>query len=115
VVAHPECVASVLDMADEVCSTEKMIAFCRNHPADTVIVATETGMLNRLRREIPGKRFVAGPTETCACNDCRFMKMNTLEKLRDSLRDLQPQIEMDPATRENALQPIKRMLEWSRR
>ena len=115
VVAHPECVASVRDMADEVCSTEKMIAFCRNHPADTVIVATETGMLNRLRREIPGKRFVAGPTETCACNDCRFMKMNTLEKLRDSLRDLQPQIEMDPATRENALQPIKRMLEWSRR
>jgi len=114
VVAHPECVEAVRDLADEVCSTEKMVAFCRNHPADTIIVATETGMIHRLQREIPEKTFVAGPTDTCACNDCRFMKMNTVEKLRDCLRDLTPEITMDEAVRQRAFTPIKRMLDWSR-
>lgn len=114
VVAHPECVEAVRDMADEVCSTEKMIAFCQDHPAKEIIVATETGMLNRLRREIPGKVFIAGPTETCACNDCRFMKMNTIEKLRDCLRDMTPEITMDESVRARAYEPIKRMLDWSR-
>lgn len=114
VVAHPECVEAVRDLADIVCSTEKMVTYCRDSSADTLIIATESGMLNRLRREIPGKRFVAGPTETCACNDCRFMKMNTVEKLRDCLRDLSPTIELDPEVRERALTPIQRMLDWSR-
>lgn len=114
VVAHPECVEAVRDLADEVCSTEKMIAYCREHPAHTIIVATETGMIHRLQREIPEKTFVAGPTDTCACNDCRFMKMNTLEKLRDCLRDLTPEITMDEAVRQRAYAPIKRMLDWSR-
>lgn len=114
VVAHPECVEAVRDMADEVCSTEKMIAFCKSHPSREIIVATETGMLNRLRREIPGKLFVAGPTETCACNDCRYMKMNTVEKLRNCLRDMTPEITMDEAVRAKAYAPIKRMLDWSR-
>lgn len=114
VVAHPECVEAVRDMADEVCSTEKMIAFCKNHSSREIIVATETGMLNRLRREIPGKLFIAGPTETCACNDCRYMKMNTVEKLRNCLRDMTPEITMDEAVRSQAYAPIKRMLDWSR-
>lgn len=114
IVAHPECVESVRDMADEVCSTEKMVAFCQNNPADSFIVATETGMLHRLRRELPNKTFIAGPTDRCACNDCRFMKMNTIEKLRDCLRDLTPEIEMDEAIRKKAFDPIQRMLEWSR-
>lgn len=114
VVAHPECVEAVRDLADEVCSTEKMVDFCRRSLSDTIIVVTETGMLHRLRREVPGKRFVAGPTESCACNDCRFMKLNTLDKLRDCLRDLSPVIEIDEATRLAAVQPIERMLEWSR-
>lgn len=114
IVAHPECVESVRDMADEVCSTEKMVAFCRDNPADSFIVATETGMLHRLRRELPGKTFIAGPTDRCACNDCRFMKMNTIEKLRDSLRDLSPEIKMDEEVRRKAFDPIQRMLEWSR-
>ncbi|MGF1451979.1 MAG: quinolinate synthase NadA [Opitutales bacterium] len=114
VVAHPECVEAVRDMADVVCSTEKMVHFCQQTDADDIIIATESGMLNRLRREIPHKRFIAGPTETCACNDCRFMKMNTLEKLRDCLRDLTPTIEMEEATRQRALVPIQRMLAWSR-
>jgi quinolinate synthase len=114
VVAHPECVETVRDMADEVCSTELMLGFCREHPSEDIIVVTETGMLNRLRREIPGKRFIAGPTDNCACNDCRYMKMNTIEKVRDALKNLSPQIEMDEAVRQKAFLPINRMLEWSK-
>ncbi len=114
VVAHPECVEAVRDFADEVCSTEKMIHYCKDHPSREIIVVTETGMLNRLRREIPGKVFIAGPTDNCACNDCRYMKMNTVEKLRDCLRDLSPEITMDEDIRAAAYHPIKRMLDWSR-
>jgi len=114
IVAHPECTEAVRDLADEVCSTEKMIHFCRSHPADTIIVATESGMIHRLQKDIPEKRFIAGPTDRCACNDCRFMKMNTLEKVRDALLNLEPRIEMDEAIRQRAYDPIKRMLDWSR-
>jgi quinolinate synthase len=90
-----------------------MIDFCRTSSADTFIVVTEPGMIHRLQREVPEKTFVAGPTDTCACNECRFMKMNTIEKLRDCLRDLTPQIEMDESLRQQAYAPIKRMLDWS--
>ena len=114
VVAHPECLSTVRDRADEVCSTEKMIAYCREHPAQTFIIATETGMLYRLRNELPHKRFVAAPTQNCACNDCRFMKMNTLEKVRDCLRSGAPQIELPEALLKKAALPIQRMLDWSR-
>jgi len=114
IVAHPECVETVCDIADKVCSTEKMLSFCQDQTSEDIIVVTETGMLNRLRREIPGRRFIAGPTDTCACNDCRFMKMNTVEKVRDALKTLSPAIEMDEAIREKAFIPIKRMLDWSR-
>src|SRR5688572_11346790 len=85
VVAHPECTYAVRMLADEVCSTEKMISYCKSSPAKSFIIVTESGMLHRLRREMPDKQFVAGPTEHCACADCRFMKMNTLEKLHDAL------------------------------
>ncbi|NDV61046.1 quinolinate synthase NadA [Puniceicoccales bacterium CK1056] len=114
VVAHPECTEAVRDLADEVCSTEKMVTFCRETPADKIIVVTETGMIHRLQKEIPDKTFIAGPTETCACNDCRFMKMNTLEKVRDALRNMTPEISMDEELRRKAAVPIERMLEWSR-
>lgn len=114
VVAHPECVEAVRDLADEVCSTEKMLSFCRNQPGRDIIVVTESGMLHRLRREVPGKRFIAGPTETCACNDCRYMKLNTLPKLRDCLQHLSPAIEMDESIRQKAFTPLQRMLDWSR-
>ena len=114
VVAHPECTETVRDNADEVCSTEKMIGFCRDCEAEKIIVVTETGMIHRLQREIPNKTFIAGPTDTCACNDCRYMKMNTIEKLRDCLRDMSPQIEMPEDIRLQAYAPIKRMLEWSK-
>ncbi|MDR3229340.1 MAG: quinolinate synthase NadA [Puniceicoccales bacterium] len=113
VVAHPECIEAVRDMADIVCSTEKMVAYCRENEADTFIIVTETGMINRLRREVPGKRFVAGPTDLCGCNDCRFMKMNTIEKLRDCLANLAPAVELPEHVIRDARAPIQRMLDWS--
>ena len=114
IVAHPECTEAVRDMADEVCSTERMVSFCRDTPADKIIVVTESGMIHRLQKEIPDKTFIAGPTDSCACNDCRFMKMNTLEKVRDALLNLTPEITMDEDLRLRAAVPIERMLEWSR-
>ena len=114
VVAHPECVRTVRELADEVCSTEKMVSFCRDHPSDAFIVLTETGMMHRLVRELPDKTFVAGPTDHCACNDCRFMKRNTVEKLHAALRDLSPAIDIPEDIRSRAQLPIERMLEWSK-
>src|SRR5258708_7278408 len=80
-VAHPECTRAVRMLADEVCSTEKMIDYCRKTPAQQIIIATEAGMLHRLQRECPNKTFIPAPTDNCRCNECRFMKMNTLEKV----------------------------------
>ena len=115
VVAHPECVQAVRDIADEVCSTELMVKFAKETSADRIIVVTESGMLHRLRREVPTKTFIAGPTDTCACNDCRFMKMNTIEKVRDALKTMSPQIDVPEPIRTAALVPIQRMLDWSKR
>jgi len=115
VVAHPECVQAVRDIADEVCSTELMVKFAKETPANEIIVVTESGMLHRLRKEVPNKTFIAGPTDTCACNDCRFMKMNTIEKVRDALKTMSPQIDVPEPIRSAALVPIQRMLDWSKR
>jgi len=114
VVAHPECTHAVRILADEVCSTEKMVGYCKNSPARAFIIVTESGMLHRLKREIPDKTFIPGPTDHCACADCRYMKMNTLDKLRDCLRDLSPQILIPEDLRARAELPIRRMLELSR-
>jgi quinolinate synthase len=112
-VAHPECIGPVRQLADEVCSTERMVKFCRENPATTFIIATEVGMLHRLRKECPGKTFVPAATENCHCNECRFMKLNTLEKLLDCLRDLSNTIEVPRDICQRALVPIQRMLEVS--
>lgn len=114
IVAHPECVEAVRAYADEVCSTELMVKFARENPAERIIVVTESGMLHRLRREVPHKTFIAGPTDTCACNDCKFMKLNTVEKLRDALKTLSPQIHLSAETIARAHAPIQRMLDWSK-
>ncbi len=114
VVAHPECTYAVRMLADEVCSTEKMIGYCRDSAADSFIIVTESGMLHRLRREIPGKTFIPGPTDACACADCRYMKMNTLEKLHDCLLRLEPQIVIPEDIRARAERPIRRMLALSK-
>ena len=114
VVAHPECTQAVRLLADEVCSTEKMVAFCQNAPVKDIIVVTESGMLNRLRKEAPDKNLIPGPTDRCACADCRFMKMNTLEKLHACLENLSPEVEMPEDLRKRAEAPLLRMLEQSK-
>ena len=114
VVAHPECPQAVRLLADEVCSTEKMVTFCKNSPAKAFVIVTEEGMLHRLRREIPDKVFIPGPTDTCACAECRYMKRNTLEKLYLCLRDLTPEILLEEELRAKAEKSVRRMLELSR-
>jgi quinolinate synthase len=114
VVAHPECTPAVRLLADEVCSTENMVSWCRNAPAHNLIVVTESGMLHRLRRECPDKNLIPGPTDRCACAECRYMKMNTLRKLRDCLDTLQPRVEMEESLRKRAEAPLLRMLEQSK-
>src|SRR5215471_11650448 len=114
VVAHPECTYAVRMLADEVCSTEKMIAFCKNSPANEIIVVTEAGMLHRLKKEIPGKTFIPGPTENCFCGECRYMKKNTIEKAYDALLKMEPEITLPEPIRARAELPILRMLELSR-
>lgn len=114
IVAHPECPQAVRLLADEVCSTEKMVAYCKNSPASAFVIVTEEGMLHRLRREIPDKVFIPGPTDQCACAECRYMKLNTLEKLYRCLRDLTPQITMEEPLRQRAELSVRRMLELSK-
>ena len=114
-VAHPECTKAVRMLADEVCSTEKMVEFCKRTPARRIISATEAGMLHRLKKESPEKTFIPAPTENCRCNECRFMKMNTLEKLCDCMADLEPRIELSQEIMRRARLPIERMLEISAR
>lgn len=114
VVAHPECPTAVRLLADEVCSTEKMVDFCKNAEAKNIIVVTESGMLHRLQKEAPEKNLIPGPTDRCACADCRYMKMNTLEKLHACLENLSPTVEMPEELRKRAELPLLRMLEQSK-
>jgi quinolinate synthase len=114
-VAHPECTKAVRMLADEVCSTEKMVDYCKRSSAPAIIIATEAGMLHRLQKECPDKLFIPAPTDNCRCNECRFMKMNTLEKLRDCMEEREPRIELAPEIIERARLPIERMLEISAR
>ncbi len=114
VVAHPECPFAVRLLADEVCSTEKMVDYSRQSPARNIIVVTEAGMLHRLKKEVPEKNFIPGPTDRCACAECRFMKMNTLEKAHAALLNLEPEITLPEPLRKRAEAPILRMLEWSK-
>jgi quinolinate synthase len=114
VVAHPECTQAVRLLADEVCSTEKMVSYCKNAPVHNIIVVTESGMLHRLRRECPEKNLIPGPTDHCACADCRYMKMNTLGKLHSCLERLVPRVEIPENTRLLAEKSLLRMLEQSR-
>lgn len=114
IVAHPECTKAVRLLADEICSTEKMIDFCKRTPARTIIIATESGMIHRLQKECPGKQFIPAPAENCRCNECKFMKMNTLEKLYDCMANLTPCVELSKELIQRARLPIQRMLDISR-
>jgi quinolinate synthase len=102
-------------LADEVCSTEKMVTYCKQSPAKCLIIATEPGMIHRLQKECPDKVFIPAPTERCACNNCKYMKLNTLEKLHDCLADGAPEIHLSADIIQKARAPIERMLEVSAR
>ena len=123
VVVHPESLREVRDMADTVCSTEKMIAYCKTEPAQKFIIVTESGIIHRMQKECPGKVFICAPTfdvmraptDPCRCSECKFMKMNTLEKVRDCMKNLAPRVELPQRILERARLPIERMLEISAR
>lgn len=117
VLAHPECKAPVLKLADVVGSTAALLKYAVRHPEHTYIVATEAGILHEMRKQCPQTTFIPAPPSdsTCACNECSYMRLNTLEKLRDCLCDESPEITVDPAIAARAVRPIERMLEISAR
>ncbi|MCS7026271.1 MAG: quinolinate synthase NadA [Bryobacteraceae bacterium] len=110
VAAHPECPADVLAMADFVGSTSAIIDWCVNHPAKEFIIVTESGVQHTLRKRAPEKLYHFVANEQCNCSECPYMKMNTLEKLRDCLRDLAPRVELPAELMDRARKPIERML-----
>jgi quinolinate synthase len=110
VVAHPECPQPVLDMADYIGSTSALIDWCVKSDAAEFIVMTESGVKHSLHKLAPEKRFYFVANEQCNCSECPYMKMNTLEKLRDALRDLRPRVELAQETVRRALVPLERML-----
>jgi quinolinate synthase len=121
VVVHPESLRAVRNLADAVASTEKMIDYCKTSPAHRFIVVTESGIIHRMQKECPGKEFLCAPTfdvmrlpsDNCRCSECKYMKMNTLEKVRDCMKKLAPRIELPSEIIQRARLPIERMLEIS--
>jgi quinolinate synthase len=114
VIAHPECEEPVLAMADYIGSTTALLKYAVANPAKEFIVVTEAGILHQMQKQAPEKTFIAAPPDAnCACNECPFMKKNTLEKVYESLRDLEPRIEMSAELIERARKPIDRMMALS--
>jgi quinolinate synthase len=123
VVVHPESLREVRDLADAICSTEKMITYCKTNPAKQFVIVTESGIIHRMQKECPGKEFICAPTfdvmrlpsDNCRCSECKYMKLNTLEKVRDCMKRLAPRIELPQHILQRARLPIERMLEISAR
>ncbi len=114
VLAHPECEDAVLEMADFIGSTSGLLAHTQRSSASAFIVATEVGILHQMQRARPDRTFIPAPPESsCACNECPFMKLNTLEKLHACLRDMEPRIELAPDLMHSARASIDRMLALS--
>ena len=110
VVAHPECPEAVLRHADFIGSTSAIIEYCGESPAQEFIVMTESGVNFSLERVAPGKKFHYVRNENCNCSECPYMRLNTLEKLRDALLKLEPRVELSDDVMRRALIPIERML-----
>ena len=115
-VAHPECDGPVLKLADMVGSTSAMLKHTQNSPAQKFIVASETGILHQMQKNSPEKEFLVVPKdETCSCNDCPYMKLNTMEKLYKCLLEESPEINLPEDVMERAEKPINRMLDISKK
>ena len=117
ILAHPECKQIVLQVADKVGSTAALLKYAVNSDKKQFIVATESGILHEMQKQCPEKEFIPAPPEdaTCACNECNFMRLNTLEKLYDCLLNEAPEVTVDKAVAEKAVLPIQRMLDISAR
>jgi quinolinate synthase len=115
VIAHPECQEHLLDLANFIGSTSRLLAHSRSSSAPTFIVLTEPGILHQMRKALPEKTFLPVPgLDGCSCNACPYMRLNTLDKLELCLERLEPAIELDETLRLQALAPIEQMLELSR-
>jgi quinolinate synthase len=113
-IAHPECESTVLRHASFIGSTAALLKYCQNSPTKQFIVATEPGIIHQMQKLAPEKHFIpAPPLNNCACNECPFMRLNTLEKLYLAMKNLTPAITMAEDIRIAALRPIQRMLEMS--
>ncbi len=114
IIAHPECEDAVLNRADYIGSTSKLLNFIQQDSGKSYIVATEVGIIHQMKKAAPEKEFIpAPPDKTCSCNECPYMKLNTMEKLYLSMKNREPQILMDKKLLEQSLIPIERMLEMS--
>jgi quinolinate synthase len=114
-IAHPECKAQILEIADFVGSTTALLNFTIKDSSKKYIVATETGILYQMRKSSPDKEFIIVPSdETCSCNDCPYMKLNTMQKLYLCLKNERPEIILDKSVMEKARRPIEKMLEISK-
>ena len=113
--AHPECKKYILEVADHVGSTSSILKFATNSDNNKFIIATEAGIMHELKKQNPNKTFIAAPPEdaTCACNECSYMKMNTLEKLYLCLKNEEPEITVEENIRIKAVKSIQRMLDIS--
>ncbi len=111
-IAHPESESQVLEIAHYIGSTSGLLSFVQNDSAETYIVGTEAGILHEMQKKAPHKTFIPAPVEddTCACSECAFMKLNTLEKLYLCLEHEQPEIQLAPALTKAARTPIERLL-----
>ncbi|MEZ4917367.1 MAG: quinolinate synthase NadA [Chitinophagales bacterium] len=116
IIAHPESEEPVLQLATYVGSTAGMINYVKSHPNENYIVATEAGILHKMQKEVPNSKLIPAPSfenNTCACSECKYMKMNTMQKLYDCLKYETPQITVPKKVIKKALVPIQRMLEFS--
>ena len=114
VIAHPECEPAVLRHANYIGSTTALLTYCQQSPQQTFIVATEPGIIHQMQKAAPSKQFIpAPPMNSCACNECPHMRLNTLEKLFLAMRDRRPEITLPEGIRVAALRPIQRMLAMS--
>jgi len=115
VVAHPECEQAVLRHADFIGSTKGLLDYVLKSPKQKFIVVTEAGILHQMKKGAPAKTFIPAPPDNgCACNECPYMRLNTLEKLWRCMKDRTPELTMPEDLREAARAPLQRMLEWSR-
>ena len=114
VIAHPECSQNLLVLSDFIGSTSKLLDFVSNDNSDTYMVLTEPGIIHQMKKKEPNKNFIEVPDiDGCKCNECPYMKLNTLEKILDCLKNNSPSIELDPEIIKKAYKPIKRMLDMS--